>query len=108
MSHAEAWNWNDLPPRAGFVGTHDGRQIPTRGVTVKRWRITEPAQSPEHSHPYDQWVFVQDGRMTVTCEGVEHRLREGSVLRIPANTVHAAAWETACDLLEIGMGEDLA
>ncbi|HET7384735.1 MAG TPA: cupin domain-containing protein, partial [Pseudolabrys sp.] len=42
-----------------------------------------------HSHPNEQWIYVLEGTFRANIGGKEIDVRPGSVVYIPANTVHA-------------------
>jgi quercetin dioxygenase-like cupin family protein len=42
----------------------------------------------EHAHPYETAVYVTDGDMTVTIEGVEHHVEQNKRFDVPTNTPH--------------------
>ena len=57
----------------------------------------------EHNHPHDQMIVVLKGAMIVTIEGVEHEVRAGSAIVIPALAFHTA-WaigNEACSRIEM-------
>ena len=47
----------------------------------------------EHNHPYEQMLVMLTGSMTVLIEGVEHDLKAGHAMIIPAYAFHTA-WVT--------------
>lgn len=99
------WNWEEVRPYADnamFVG----RRIVEGGITIKLLAVRVASDSGAHTHPYDQWVHVRAGKVAIVCGETEHRLVDGSVLRIPANALHAARFEAGCELIEIGLGLD--
>ena len=56
-------------------------------------RIAIPAgtSSKPHSHPNEQFVYVVQGKIRNTIGGKTHISGPGSIVHIPANTVHHAA-----------------
>ena len=50
----------------------------------------------EHNHPYEQMLVMLTGSMTVLIEGVEHDLRAGNAMVIPAYAFHTA-WVTGTE-----------
>ena len=42
-----------------------------------------------HSHPNEQWIYVLEGTFRANIDGKEIDVKPGSVIYIPANTVHA-------------------
>ena len=55
--------------------------------------MTAPAgkKSEPHSHPNEQWIYVLEGVMELTVDGVTHTAYPGDVIYIPANTVHCGS-----------------
>ena len=42
-----------------------------------------------HSHPNEQWIYILEGTFRANIGGKEIDVTPGSVVYIPANTVHA-------------------
>lgn len=55
----------------------------------------------EHSSPYEAFVLVLDGAVTVTIAGTPVRATPGTVVRMPAGVPHALDATEACRLLLI-------
>jgi mannose-6-phosphate isomerase-like protein (cupin superfamily) len=54
------------------------------------WELT--AQSWSDEHPHDEYNYVLDGVLVVTCDGATVEVTAGSVVRVPAGaTGHYAA-----------------
>ena len=45
---------------------------------------------PSHSHTYDQWGLVIDGKMELTVAGEPRIFRKGDEYLVPAGSVHSA------------------
>jgi quercetin dioxygenase-like cupin family protein len=43
-----------------------------------------------HSHPNEHWVYVVQGTMDCTVAGKRQLVTEGSVMYIPADTIHSS------------------
>src|SRR5450755_1889845 len=43
-----------------------------------------------HSHPNEQWVYVLEGTMDSIVDGRHQLVKPGSLVYIPANTIHFA------------------
>ena len=53
----------------------------------------------EHSSPYDAFVLVLEGAMTVTIGGTPVRATPGTVVRLPGNVPHALDAPEPCRML---------
>lgn len=53
----------------------------------------------EHTSPFDAFVMVLDGSLTLTVGGISVRATPGTVVRMPANVPHALDAPEACRLL---------
>ena len=42
-----------------------------------------------HSHPNEQWIYVLEGTFRANIAGQEIDVKPGSVVYIPADTIHA-------------------
>jgi quercetin dioxygenase-like cupin family protein len=42
-----------------------------------------------HSHPNEQWIYILEGTFRAVVDGKPVEAKPGSVLYIPANTIHA-------------------
>jgi len=101
---SEMWSWLDLPWSV-YTDTMHGKTIPTDdGVSINRYCAAAGARVGEHTHPYDQWVFTRSGHARVVCDGEAFDMAPGSVLRIPANTVHSVTYVEEWEGLEFGLG----
>lgn len=59
------------------------------------------ATVPAHEHPHEQLGYVLEGELALTIAGVEHTLLPGDAYAIPGGTVHAAASEGRCLVLDV-------
>jgi quercetin dioxygenase-like cupin family protein len=55
---------------------------------------------PEHSHNYDQWGMVIDGRMELTVEGKSRIFEKGGDYVIPAGAQHSAKFLTKVRVMD--------
>jgi quercetin dioxygenase-like cupin family protein len=53
----------------------------------------------EHSSPFDAYVLVLDGVMTLTIGGTPVRATPGTIVRMPANVPHALDAAEPCRML---------
>ena len=55
----------------------------------------------EHTSPFDAFVLVLDGVLTLTIAGTPVRAASGTIVRMPANIPHAVDAPEACRMLLI-------
>jgi quercetin dioxygenase-like cupin family protein len=91
---------DDLPTREVFPGFH-GRFVHSGAMTLAYWCIDAGAEAPEHSHPHEQVVTMQEGEMELVVGGERHRLRPGDIVPIPGGVTHSARAVTACRVLDL-------
>src|SRR5471030_2548404 len=58
-------------------------------MIVGLMRMTAGTGAEPHSHPKEQWIYVLEGTFRATINGKQIEAKPGSVVYIPANTVHA-------------------
>jgi quercetin dioxygenase-like cupin family protein len=62
----------------------------------------EGAGPPPHSHPWDESFYVTKGMVHFICSGQTSNCYEGTLVNIPAGTVHAFSFgEGGGEMLEI-------
>jgi len=57
-------------------------------MIVALMRMPAGSNSEPHSHPNEQWTFQLEGSYRVIIDGKEYDRTPGTVMYIPANTVH--------------------
>ena len=58
-------------------------------MIVGLMRMKAGTGAEPHSHPNEQWIYVLEGTFHANINGKEIDVKPGSVVYIPANTVHA-------------------
>ncbi len=58
-------------------------------MIVGLMRMKAGTGAEPHSHPNEQWIYILEGTFRATIGGKEIDAKPGSVVYIPANTVHA-------------------
>ena len=58
-------------------------------IIVGLMRMKAGTGAELHSHPNEQWIYVLEGTFHAVIDGKEIDVKPGSVLYIPANTMHA-------------------
>src|SRR5471030_2795198 len=80
--------------------THSRSALRTeQGMLAFQVSLPEEGGAPmhgEHNHPYAQMLLVLTGSMTMVIEGVEHDLRAGHAMIIPAYAFHTG-WVTGTE-----------
>lgn len=89
MSKVKMYNWNDLPkdsPRAGI------ERVAFRGdnaMAVMNW-ISPGMEPGPHSHPFEQLVFILQGRTRLHVGDEVLECGPGSMVRVPPDVIHYA------------------
>jgi mannose-6-phosphate isomerase-like protein (cupin superfamily) len=68
-------------------------------VALMEWELTAESWSDEH--PHDEYNYVLDGLLLVTCDGQTVEVPAGSVVRVPAGTTGHYAAPTHARMLAI-------
>jgi len=68
-------------------------------MIVGLMRMKAGTGAEAHSHPNEQWIYVLEGTFRATIEGKDVDVKPGSVLYIPANTVHAGKATAEADVM---------
>lgn len=50
---------------------------------------TEGSGPPPHSHAWDESFYVLEGAVSFTCDGTTQLCRKGTLVHVPAGTVHS-------------------
>src|SRR6187455_1677917 len=69
--------------------TANGACVEGDRMIVGLMRMKSGTGAEPHSHPNEQWIYVLEGTFRANIEGKEINVTPGSVIYIPANTVHA-------------------
>ena len=62
-------------------------------------RIPAGTTSEPHSHPNEQWIYLLEGTFDFTIDGQRRFVRPGSLIYIPANTIHSATATPEADVV---------
>ena len=68
-------------------------------MMVALMRMPAGTGSEPHSHPNEQWVYVLEGTMDSMVDGRRRLVKPGSLVYIPANTVHCAKATPEADVM---------
>ncbi|MBF0278880.1 MAG: cupin domain-containing protein [SAR324 cluster bacterium] len=79
--------------------TANGSCIEGDRMMVALMRMPAGTGAVAHSHPNEQWIYILEGTMEGEIDGVEHNAQAGTVLYIPANTIHRSRATPDADVL---------
>jgi quercetin dioxygenase-like cupin family protein len=68
-------------------------------MIVGLMRMNAGTGAEPHSHPNEQWIYILQGTFHAIIGGEEFDVKPGSVVYIPANTVHAGKATPEGDVL---------
>ena len=73
----------------------------TQAYEVTRQRGDTGVGPPSHSHGWDESFYVVAGEVEFTCDGRTDVCRPGTLVHVPAGTVHSFRYLVdGCDVLE--------
>jgi quercetin dioxygenase-like cupin family protein len=76
-------------PGGPAYSTAHGPCVEGDRMIVGLMRMKAGTGAEPHSHPNEQWIYVLEGTFHANIGGKEIDVKPGSVVYIPANTVHA-------------------
>lgn len=82
-------DWSTVPVERIAQGI-DRQIVWGERVMVCRLRLDPHVVTAVHSHPHEQLVIVQRGRVTFFVEGREHLASAGDILCFPSGIEHGA------------------
>ena len=68
-------------------------------MIVGLMRMAAGTGAEPHSHPNEQWIYILEGSFRARIGDKELTAKPGSVIYIPANTVHSGQATAAADVL---------
>ena len=68
-------------------------------MIVGLMRMKAGTGADPHSHPNEQWIYILQGTFHANINGKEFNVKPGSVVYIPANTIHAGKATPEGDVL---------
>ena len=69
--------------------TANGACVEGDRMIVGLMRMKAGTGAEPHSHPNEQWIYILEGTFRAVVDGKPVEAKPGSVLYIPANTIHA-------------------
>ena len=74
----------------------------TQGYEITRQQGEKDMGPPPHSHNWDESFYVVAGEVEFTCSGKTVVCQPGTLVHVPAGTMHSFRYLTdGCDVLEI-------
>ena len=80
---------NKIDAGPGYSTAH-GPVVEGERIQIGLMRMPKGTGGRPHSHPNEQWVYVLQGTLESEVAGVKSHVPSGSLVYIPANTVHSA------------------
>lgn len=77
------------------------RAFDTHGATVTEYRFDPGAAFPQHQHPEEQVMLVQEGAVAFTVAGTTHELGAGEWCAIDPNVEHGLSTQTGARVLAL-------
>ena len=68
--------------------TAHGPCVEGERIIVGLMRMKAGTGAEPHSHPTEQWIYILEGTFRATIGGKSVEAKPGTVLYIPANTIH--------------------
>ena len=87
MTSLQTLRWEDIPEEQ-LNARVTRRVVHTETMTVARIGLAKGAIVPLHSHPNEQIMTVNSGRLLVRIGGEEITVKAGQMLPIPGNLPH--------------------
>jgi quercetin dioxygenase-like cupin family protein len=78
---------NAIDAGPGYSTAH-GPVIEGERIQIGMIRMPKGTGARPHTHPNEQWIYVIQGTLDCEVDGVKSRVPPGSLIYIPANTVH--------------------
>jgi quercetin dioxygenase-like cupin family protein len=88
-ARASRYRWEDLPLEK-ITEMVARKAIAGAGESLVQAYLKKGALVALHCHEADQFIYVLQGVLRTTVDGVEFTLRDGDVLSIPAGVPHQA------------------
>ena len=79
--------------------TANGPCVEGDRMIVGLMRMAAGTGAEAHSHPNEQWIYILEGIFRATSDGKQIDAKPGSVVYIPANTIHAGKATPEADVL---------
>jgi quercetin dioxygenase-like cupin family protein len=87
QSQTRAYRWDELPKEVVRAGVTRSGFRGDDVLLVMNW-LQPGMQTNPHRHPFEQIVYVVQGRMRFVIAGETIEVGAGSVVRVPPNVEH--------------------
>jgi quercetin dioxygenase-like cupin family protein len=77
-------------PKKAVTGEVQRRVLSTRNIMIVQYFYKPEATFPEHHHPEEQIVIVDEGEIEFEVGGASYRLGRKGILVIPSNVPHSS------------------
>jgi len=95
-------SWGELPEQISPAGVAK-RALEGEGASLVMVRVPAGTKAPPHSHPHEQLVQVLSGSGVLETEQGSRPFGPGSLFHFPAETWHAAAFDSETVLIETNL-----
>ena len=89
MEKVKLFDINEAKWEEGDNGMRSCVFKPRKAVTTQFWEIKPGAGAKPHKHPNEQLIYIQQGVLEVTVEGVTYEVGPGCYCHVPPNAVHS-------------------
>jgi len=79
--------------------TANGACIEGDRMIVALMRMPAGTGAEPHSHPNEQWIYILEGTFRGQIDGQDFEAKPGSVLYIPADTIHSGKATPEADVV---------
>lgn len=89
MEKVKLFDINEAKWEEGDNGMRSCVFKPSKAVTTQFWEIKPGAGAKPHKHPNEQLIYIQQGVLEVSVEGVTYEVGPGCYCHVPPNAVHS-------------------
>jgi quercetin dioxygenase-like cupin family protein len=100
---ASAFHWSEIAPHGD--DKTDRRLIAGTGADLKRVIVPAGTTASRHSHPFEQFFYVERGSGLLQCAAGEIALRAGTVIHFEPHAWHSAVFDSETVLIEVNLAE---
>lgn len=101
MNAVSAYRWSEIAPHGDAKA--DRRLIKGAGADLKRIVVPAGTTAKRHSHPFEQFFYVERGAGRLHCEAGEIALEAGVVIHFARDAWHSATFDAETVLIEVNL-----